>query len=152
MGFFKAIGNGLNKARDWLFPDEQKIRKVKSDNYTEVPAEEEGEEKNETTERYDAWEEIDNFRMNFFFGSWATKKFKGGIIGEDKVKKELEELEKKRAEKEKQPYQNSLEQEPEKSRVEKEERSSRSSLERELERTEQKRQEKKRRQEEKRSK
>ncbi len=25
----------------------------------------------------DAWEEIDNYRMNFFLGSWATRRFRG---------------------------------------------------------------------------
>ncbi len=58
----------------------------------------EGEVKNESPEieTYDAWEEIKNIRMNFFFGSWVTRKFHP--IGEDKLKKELEELEKKRQE------------------------------------------------------
>jgi hypothetical protein len=56
-----------------------------------------GEVKNEPgTETYDPWEEIRNIRMNFFFGSWATRKFRP--IGEDKLKQQLEELEKKRQE------------------------------------------------------
>lgn len=146
MGFFKAISDGLKKARDWVFPDEAKLRKVKSENYKDVPAEEYEEEEKETVSRYDPWEEIDNFKMNFFLGSWASKKFKRGIIGEEKVKKELEELEKKRAEKEGRLYQSHPEQEPEKTR------SRRSSLEEELEKIEQERREKERRQEEKRSK
>jgi hypothetical protein len=146
MGFFKAIGDGLKKARDWVFPDEVKLRKVNSENYKDAPAEEYEEEKKETAARYDPWEEIDNFKMNFFLGGWATRKFKGGVIGEDKVKKELEELEKKRAEKEGRPYQTHPEQEPEKTR------SHRSSLEEELEKIEQERREKERRREEKRSK
>jgi hypothetical protein len=45
-------------------------------------------------ENYDAWEELKNFRMTFLFGSWITRKFRP--VGEDKVKKQLEELEKKR--------------------------------------------------------
>jgi hypothetical protein len=45
-------------------------------------------------EEYDVWEEIKNIRSNFFIGNWAAKKFH--VIGEDKVKKQLEELEKKR--------------------------------------------------------
>jgi hypothetical protein len=48
----------------------------------------------EEKEPYDPWEEVRNARSSFFFGSWATRKFR--IVGEDKVKKELEELEKKR--------------------------------------------------------
>jgi len=47
-------------------------------------------------EPYDPWEEIRNLRTNFWFGSWVTRKFR--VIGEDKVKKELADLEKKREE------------------------------------------------------
>ncbi|MGD1119370.1 MAG: hypothetical protein ABR886_07775 [Dehalococcoidales bacterium] len=42
---------------------------------------------------YDVWEDLENFRSNWIFGAWINKKFHP--IGEDKVKKELEELEKK---------------------------------------------------------
>jgi hypothetical protein len=52
------------------------------------------------TEEYDVWEEIRNIRTNFFIGNWANKKFR--VVGEDKVKKQLEELEKKREEEGKQ--------------------------------------------------
>jgi hypothetical protein len=45
-------------------------------------------------ENYDVWDDIRNIRSSFFFGTWASKKFH--IVGEDKVKKQLEELEKKR--------------------------------------------------------
>ena len=45
-------------------------------------------------ENYDAWEELRHFRSYFFLGRWATRKFHP--IGEDKVKKQLEDLEKKR--------------------------------------------------------
>jgi hypothetical protein len=48
------------------------------------------------TETYDPWEEIRNLRMNFFLGSWATRKFRP--IGEEKLNKQLEDLEKKRQE------------------------------------------------------
>ena len=43
---------------------------------------------------YDVWDDIKNIRSSFFFGTWASKKFH--IVGEDKVKKQLEDLEKKR--------------------------------------------------------
>ncbi len=56
------------------------------------------EEKKERQE-YDPWDEIRNMRANFFLGSWLTGKYKHRVIGEDKVKKQLEELEKKRQEK-----------------------------------------------------
>ncbi len=45
-------------------------------------------------DNYDAWDELKNYRMTFLFGSWITRKFRP--IGEDKVKKQLEDLEKKR--------------------------------------------------------
>jgi hypothetical protein len=43
---------------------------------------------------YDAWEDLKNIKSSFFIGGWAARKFR--IVGEDKVKKQLEELEKKR--------------------------------------------------------
>ena len=49
---------------------------------------------------YDAWEDIRNYRSNFFLGRWATRKFRP--VGEDKVKKQLADLEKKREEERKQ--------------------------------------------------
>jgi hypothetical protein len=57
-------------------------------------------EQDRFAENYDVWEEIKNIRSNFFIGNWATKKFR--VIGEDKVKKQLEELERKREEQQKQ--------------------------------------------------
>ncbi len=45
-------------------------------------------------ENYDVWEDLRHFRSSFFMGNWAAKKFH--VIGEDKVKKQLEELEQKR--------------------------------------------------------
>lgn len=45
-------------------------------------------------EEYDVWEDIRNIRSNFFLGTWASRKFH--IVGEDKVKKQLEDLDKKR--------------------------------------------------------
>src|SRR4030042_4575047 len=44
---------------------------------------------------YDVWEDLRNIRTNFYLGSWATKKFRP--IGEEKLKKTLAALEKKRA-------------------------------------------------------
>ena len=49
-------------------------------------------------EDYDVWEDIKNYRANFFVGGWVSKKFHP--IGEDKVKKQLADLEKKRQEEE----------------------------------------------------
>jgi hypothetical protein len=49
-------------------------------------------------ENYDPWEEVRNYRLNFFIGNWAARKFR--IVGEEKLKKKLAELEKKREEEE----------------------------------------------------
>jgi hypothetical protein len=51
-------------------------------------------EQEEFAENYDVWEDLKNYRSTFFMGSWINRKFKP--VGDDKVKKELEELEKKR--------------------------------------------------------
>lgn len=51
-------------------------------------------------QEYDPWEEIRNMRTYFYFGSWATKKFKFRPIGEEKLKRDLERLAKKREEEE----------------------------------------------------
>ncbi|MGD0779358.1 MAG: hypothetical protein ABR954_01060 [Dehalococcoidales bacterium] len=45
-------------------------------------------------EEYDVWEDLKNYRWNFFVGRWAARKFHP--IGEDKVKRDLERLERKR--------------------------------------------------------
>ena len=50
------------------------------------------------SKEYDVWEDLRNYRTAFWMGSWATRKFKFRPIGEEKVKKQLEELEKKREE------------------------------------------------------
>jgi uncharacterized caspase-like protein len=63
----------------------------------ETPEEQKKREKAEE-EAYDPWEVVRNVRTSFFFGSWASRKFR--IVGEDKVKAELEALEKKRKEEE----------------------------------------------------
>jgi hypothetical protein len=59
----------------------------------ETPLEKKKQEEEEK-EPYDPWDEVRNARSNFFMGSWASKKFR--IVGEDKVKADLEALEKKR--------------------------------------------------------
>jgi hypothetical protein len=59
--------------------------------------EDDSEEKKEIME-YNAWDELRDMRMQFFLGRWVTRKFRP--VGEEKVKKQLEELEKKRQEEE----------------------------------------------------
>jgi hypothetical protein len=48
--------------------------------------------------KYDPWDEVRNMRSSFFFGSWVSRK-KIGIVGTDKLKAKLAELEKEREEK-----------------------------------------------------
>ena len=45
---------------------------------------------------YNVWDDLRNYRANFFVGNWVARKFRP--IGEDKVKKQLADLEKKREE------------------------------------------------------
>jgi hypothetical protein len=45
---------------------------------------------------YDPWEDLKHFRSTFFFGGWVSRKFH--VVGEDKVKRDLEALAKKRQE------------------------------------------------------
>jgi hypothetical protein len=47
-------------------------------------------------ENYDVWEDLKHFRSNFFMGNWVTHKFHP--VGEDKVKKQLAELQQQRDE------------------------------------------------------
>jgi len=69
---------------------------IKLDDVIEEDDEKQKVKKESSTEEYDAWEEIRNMRANFWFGTWTRRKL--GIIGEDKLKKDLEKLEKKREE------------------------------------------------------
>ena len=90
--FFRAIGAGIM----WLFKDDEKEFRARPD----LPdkAVEDKEKKKKDAHEYDTWEQIDNYRMNFWLGSWATRKIRP--VGEDKVRKELEELARKREEEE----------------------------------------------------
>ena len=69
---------------------------IKVDENEKVSVNESPVEIDRSVREYNVWEEIRNYRSNFFFGSWATRKFHP--FGEDKVKKQLAELEKKREE------------------------------------------------------
>ena len=93
MGFFGFLKNVFSSDGE-LEDAELKAARARH-GITVDPVADDKEEKKTELEAYDPWEEVRNARTNFLMGSWATKKFR--IIGEDKVKKELEELEKKRA-------------------------------------------------------
>ncbi len=129
MGFFSSIYNGIGKAWNWVFQDEEKLRAAQRGGQV-VPKAEKQDEKQASfmMEEIDAWEEIDNFRSYFFLGGWATRKLKSNKGGG--LRQELEDLERKRAIAEGIEY--------------------KSPLERALEAAEKKREEKQRRKEEKR--
>ena len=59
----------------------------------------ENQEMRRFAKEYDVWEEIDQYRWSFFVGGWVAKKIHP--VGEDKVKRDLERLEKKRLKKKK---------------------------------------------------
>ncbi len=67
---------------------------IKVDAKTKAAADKTTTEAEHFAANYDAWEELRHWRSNFFFGRWVTRKFYP--IGEDKVKNQLEDLEKKR--------------------------------------------------------
>jgi hypothetical protein len=54
------------------------------------------EQQKHLSENYDAWEEIDGFRTNFFFGRFLGRKI--SMPRSEKLRQELEALEKKKAE------------------------------------------------------
>jgi hypothetical protein len=96
MGFFSFIKNifaGEDSDKEVLKAARNR-HGIKVDEKDEIEADKATTEAERFAENFDAWEELKNYRMTFFFGSWITRKFRP--IGEDKVKKQLEALEKKR--------------------------------------------------------
>ena len=97
MKVLRAIGNGIM----WVFRDEEKDytpRKGLKDTPGQKEASAEAQEEKKEKVEWDAWDEVRNMRMNFWLGTWASRKFRP--IGEDKLKAKLAELEKKRQEEE----------------------------------------------------
>lgn len=97
---FKEFWKKIFNSEDELTDAELNAARARHGIKVETPEEQRKRLKAEKEEQepYDPWEEVRNVRTSFFFGSWATKKFK--IVGEDKVKADLEKLEKKRKEEE----------------------------------------------------
>jgi hypothetical protein len=96
MGFFsfiKHIFSGEDK-------EEDELDKARARHGIVLDARDKAEMNKMTTDEdrmaseYDAWEDLKNLRSSFFIGGWAARKFH--VIGEDKVKKQLEDLEKKK--------------------------------------------------------
>lgn len=98
MGFFSF----LKKVFAGESADEAELEDARRRHGIVLTKEQKAEANKPTTEEqrfaseYDAWEEIDRYRMTFFIGGWLSRKFHP--IGEDKVKRELEKVEKKRQE------------------------------------------------------
>jgi hypothetical protein len=98
MSFWSALKKIFSLSGD----DEAELKELREKHGIDVKTKEDilREHKNEPgTPDYDPWEEIRNIRTYFFFGRWATRKFRP--IGEDKLKRDLERLAKKREEEEK---------------------------------------------------
>jgi hypothetical protein len=98
-----SFWSGLKKIFSLSGEDEAALKEMREKHGIDAKSKEEilREAKNEPgSEGYDAWEDLRNMRAYFFLGSWATKKFKFRPIGEEKLKRDLEKLAKKREEKE----------------------------------------------------
>jgi len=99
MGFWTAIKKIFSLSGE----DETELEQLREKHGINTAPREEvlKEIKNEpNSPEYDVWEDLRNYRSTFWMGSWATKRFKFRPVGEDKLKKDLEELEKKREEEE----------------------------------------------------
>ena len=91
--FFRAIGAGIM----WIFKDDEEQFRARQGLPDKADKDDDAkEEKKRDIPEYDTWEQIDNFRLNFWLGSWATHKIR--TVGEEKVKAQLAALEKKREE------------------------------------------------------
>ena len=109
MGIFRTIADSIGKGYNWLFQDDYRLREAKRRGYVAPEAEDVDDNDSvgkQYTDNYDAWEEIDNFRTNFYIGSWARNKMKR--IGENKLSKEREEVERKHAADEGREYKSRL--------------------------------------------
>jgi len=96
MGFFSFI----KKIFADKHVDETALEAARARHGVKIDAKQKAEVKKSATEaerfaaNYDTWEELQHLRSYFFLGRWVTRKFHP--IGEDKVKKQLEKLERKR--------------------------------------------------------
>lgn len=101
MGFFsflkKFFGSGDEKMEAEL--DAARARHgIKLTEKEKAAADKPTTEDERIAEDYDVWEDLKTFRSSFFIGGWLAGKLHTG--DDEKVKKKLEELEKKRKEKE----------------------------------------------------
>lgn len=98
----KKMFGGITRATNWLTADDEKLREARARHLGDLDEPETGAEdkfKDEQTrlaDNFDVWEEIDNMRTSFFFGRYLSRKIK--MPRSDKLKKELEELDRKKQE------------------------------------------------------
>ena len=111
MAFFKTVINSLGRALDWISGEDERLKAARTRGQQqgdiEVGRKEEtlDEEKRQSAEdryvsEYDVWEEIDSYRMNFWFGSKVGRMMSRARKRGDELEKELDELDRKRQEKE----------------------------------------------------
>jgi len=115
--FFKTIFGSLNKAVDWITADDEKLKRararamkagesvieedIKNKDRKDTAVALEKDEKDEVesfSEQYNVWEEIDSYRMTFWFGNRMGKYLSRTRTKDAKLKKELDELDRKREE------------------------------------------------------
>ncbi len=82
--------------------DDPELRAARARHNIDMGDDEEKEKQRQEEARkpYDPWEEVDNLRRNFFMGSWASRQL-NWRPRHDKLREELEEIERKREEKRK---------------------------------------------------
>ncbi len=109
MGFFRTIFAVPGRAYRRLYQDQKRLRQAQAGGLAsdgEPDADVDYEEQKRMAINFSAWEEIDNFRANYFFGSWATRRFKA--ISRDGFHKDREALGREMAEAEGREYKSPL--------------------------------------------
>ena len=92
-----GLGSFLKKLFDSGYDDDNpRLREARERHGIKLDEKNINGEDSEKPEPYDPWEDIRNIRSTFLFGGWVSRKFRP--IGEDKLKKQLEELDRKREE------------------------------------------------------
>ena len=98
MGFFKKL---FGSSED----DDAELRAARARHGIDLEDDKKSEkEKSPEDEPYDVWEDLKEMRLSFWVGSWASRKIRKPRL--DGLKKELEELERKREAEEKEKGEN----------------------------------------------
>ena len=88
MAFIKKIFSGISSAAKWLTQDDARLREARARSLGQLNEA----DKNKTDDddrdmkEYDAWEELDHFRTDMWFGRWGRQYTKRNI---DRFKKKL---------------------------------------------------------------